>query len=252
MPTVTIPAGTLHYRFAGPDRSTAPPVVFVHGFLVDSTLWDRVAERLAADGVRSYLVDWPLGSHATPMGPDADLSPLGVARIVNDVLDALGLDDVTFVGNDTGGAICQLLLADDPSRIGRVVLTNCDAFENFPPRCSCRCSSPPSGHWLTALLLAPMRLRLVRNSPLAYGLLMRRPRDAALTRRWITPALTDRRIRARHRPLHPWRRPRGAGGRRAAPARRSAARPASCGAPTTATSRSRPAAASPLRSPTAS
>lgn len=196
MPTVTVPAGTLHYRVAGPDHSTAPPVVFVHGFLVDSQLWDRVAERLAADGVRSYLVDWPLGSHATPMGNDADLSPLGVARLVNEVIDALGLHDVTLVGNDTGGAICQLLLADDASRVGRVVLTNCDAFENFPPRMFVPLFLAAKRTWLTALLLAPMRFRLVRNSPLAYGLLMKPPRDNALTRRWITPALTDRRIRA--------------------------------------------------------
>jgi len=195
MPTVTVPAGTLHYRIAGPAASTAPPVVFVHGFLVDSTLWDRVAERLAADGQRSYLVDWPLGSHAMPMAADADLSPLGVARIVNDVIDALGLADVTLVGNDTGGAICQLLLADDPSRVGRVVLTNCDAFENFPPRMFVPLFVAAKRTWLTRLLLAPMRLRAVRSSPLAYGLLLRPPRDAALTRGWITPALTDGRIR---------------------------------------------------------
>jgi pimeloyl-ACP methyl ester carboxylesterase len=196
MPTVTVPAGTLHYRIAGPDGSSAPPVVFVHGFLVDSTLWDRVAERLAAEGVRSYLVDWPLGSHATPMAADADLSPLGVARIVNDVIDALGLRDVTLVGNDTGGAVCQLLLTDDPSRVGRVVLTNCDAFDNFPPRMFVPLFVAAKRTWLSALLLAPMRFRLVRHSPLAYGLLMKAPRDAALTRGWITPALADRRIRA--------------------------------------------------------
>src|SRR4029078_11633500 len=111
MPTVTIPAGTLHYRRAGPADSTTPPVVFVHGFLVDSRLWDRVADRLAAAGIRSYLVDSPAGSHPTQMGRDADLSPLGVARLVNEVIDALGLRDVTLVGNDTGGADCQLLLA---------------------------------------------------------------------------------------------------------------------------------------------
>jgi pimeloyl-ACP methyl ester carboxylesterase len=196
MPSVTVPAGTLHYRVTGPAGSTTPPVVFVHGFLVDSRLWDGVAERLAADGVRSYLVDWPLGSHATPMAPDADLSPAGVARLVNDVLDALGLRDVTLVGNDTGGAICQLLLADDPSRIGRVVLTNCDAFENFPPRMFVPLFLAAKRPWLSALLLAPMRLGVVRNSPLGYGTLLRPPRDSALTRHWITPALSDRRIRA--------------------------------------------------------
>jgi pimeloyl-ACP methyl ester carboxylesterase len=195
MPTVTVPAGTLHYRVTGPAESTAPPVVFVHGFLVDSTLWDRVAERLAADGVRSYLVDWPLGSHATPMAPGADLSPLGVARIVNDVIDALGLRDVTLVGNDTGGAICQLLLADDPSRIGRVVLTNCDAFENFPPKAFLPLFVAARHPWLTRALLQPMRLRAVRHSPLGFDLLLRRPRDPARTRHWVRPAMEDGRIR---------------------------------------------------------
>jgi pimeloyl-ACP methyl ester carboxylesterase len=195
MPTVTTPAGALHYRTFGPAESAAPPVVFVHGFLVDSTLWDPVANLLAGAGVRSYLVDWPLGSHRTPMLPDADLSPLGVAGIINDALAALGLADVTLVGNDTGGAICQLLLTSDATRIGRVVLTNCDAFENFPPKMFVPLFVAAKHSRLTKLLLAPMRLRFMRHSPTAYGLLLRRPRDADLTRRWVTPAMTDARIR---------------------------------------------------------
>jgi pimeloyl-ACP methyl ester carboxylesterase len=195
MPSVTIPAGTLHYRTAGPVDSTSPPVVFVHGFLVDSRLWDGVAHRLAAAGIRSYLVDWPLGSHRTPMRPDADLTPTGVARMINEVLDALGLEHVTLVGNDTGGAICQLLLADDPQRVGRVVLTNCDAFENFPPKMFVPLFIAARRPALTKILLTPMRLRLLRHSPLAFGLLLRRPRDPELTRHWVMPAMTDRRIR---------------------------------------------------------
>jgi pimeloyl-ACP methyl ester carboxylesterase len=196
MPTVTIPAGTLQYRTAGPADSSAPPVVFVHGFLVNSRLWDGVAAQLATAGIRSYLVDWPLGSHRTPMADDADLSPAGVAHMINDVLDALALADVTLVGNDTGGAICQLLLAEDPSRIGRVVLTNCDAFENFPPRFFVPMFWAARHPRLTVALTAPLRIRVLRHSPLGFGLLMRRPRDPDLTRDWITPAATDRRIRA--------------------------------------------------------
>lgn len=195
MPSVTIPAGTLQYRTVGPDDSTAPPVVFVHGFLVDSRLWDPVADLLAAAGVRSFLVDWPLGSHRTPMAADADLSPAGVADMVAATIAALGLDDVTLVGNDTGGAICQLVIAGRPERIGRVVLTNCDAFDNFPPKLFVPLFKAAKRPWLTRFLLGPMRLRVVRHSPLAYGLLLRRPRDPALTRHWVTPAMSDRAIR---------------------------------------------------------
>ena len=195
MPSVTIAGGTLDYRTLGPADSERPPVVFVHGFLVDSTLWDPVAAQLADHGVRSVLVDWPLGSHRTPMNADADLSPIGVARMINEVLDALGLTDVTLVGNDTGGAICQLLLADDASRIGRLVLTNCDAFENFPPKAFVPLFHIAKHPALTKAMLAPTRLRAIRHSPLAYGLLLRAPRDAELTRRWIAPSLGDRAIR---------------------------------------------------------
>jgi pimeloyl-ACP methyl ester carboxylesterase len=196
MPTLSTPAGILHYRIAGPADSTVPPVAFVHGFLVDSTLWDSVADGLAAAGVRSYLVDWPLGSHRTPMSPEADLSPAAVADLIGHVLEALDLDDVTIVGNDTGGAICQLLVAGDSHpRVGRLVLTNCDAFENFPPKAFAPLFAATKRPWLTAMLVAPMRLRVFRHSPLAYGMLLRRPRDADLTRGWITPASSDRRIR---------------------------------------------------------
>src|SRR6478735_4463151 len=178
MPSVTIAGGTLDYRTLGPADSERPPVVFVHGFLVDSTLWDPVAAQLADHGVRSVLVDWPLGSHRTPMNAEADLSPIGVARMINEVLDALGLTDVTLVGNDTGGALCQLLLADDASRIGRLVLTNCDAFENFPPKAFVPLFHIAKHPALTKAMLAPTRLRAIRHSPLAYGLLLRAPRDA--------------------------------------------------------------------------
>ncbi len=64
------------------------------------------------------------------------------------LLDALDLHDVTLVGNDTGGAICQLAIKGDHNRIGGLVLTNCDAFEHFPPTFSCRRSSRRgSGRW---------------------------------------------------------------------------------------------------------
>jgi len=195
MPTVTLPHGALQYRAAGPAESEQPPVVFVHGFLVNSTLWTAVADRLAEAGVRSYAPDLPLGSHRTPVAADADMSPRGVARMIVSFLEALDLRDVTLVGSDTGGAICQLLLDTDASRVGRLVLTNCDAFENFPPRFFVPLFLAAQRRRLLWAFLQPMRLRALRHSPVAFGLLMRRPRDAALTRGWVEPALADPRIR---------------------------------------------------------
>ena len=190
MPTVHLPAGTLSYRVAGPEDAPRP-VVFVHGFLVNGELWTGVAEALAATGVRSYAPDLPLGSHTTPLDPGADQTPRGVARTIISFLDALGLEDVTLVGNDSGGALSQFLIDTDPARIGRLVLTNCDAFDKFPP--------PPfdqifkAGRSATGLklLLSPMRATRLRHSPLGYGMLVGRPLDPELSRRWVDPCLTD-------------------------------------------------------------
>jgi len=195
MPTIDLPQGTVEYRVAGPDDTTAPPVVFVHGFLVNATLWTGVADALAAAGVRSYAPDWPLGSHRVPLKPGADQSPRGVARQIAAFLEALDLRDVTLVGNDTGGALCQFLLDTDPARVGRIALTNCDAFDQFPP-------SPfdvlfKSFRSPTAIrgLMAPMRATAVRHSPAGFGMLVRDDLDADQTRAWVEPCLSDAGIR---------------------------------------------------------
>jgi len=120
--------GTIRYREAG----TGEPVVLVHGLLTDGQLWREVAPRLARD-FRVITPDWPLGSHQLPLQPGADLSPPGLARIIADFISELELEEVTLVGNDTGGALCQLVAAHHPERVGRLVLTPCDAYENFLP-----------------------------------------------------------------------------------------------------------------------
>ncbi|VXB77978.1 alpha/beta fold hydrolase [Aeromicrobium sp. 9AM] len=193
MATIDTPFGHVHYRVAGPDDSAAPPVVFVHGFLVNHELWTGVADALAAQGIRSYAPDLPLGSH--PIALDADLSPQDVARLINDFIAALDLTDVTLVGNDTGGALCQFLIDTDHSRIGRLVLTNCDAFDKFPP--------PPfevlfkvgRSPMRLRTMMASMRPRMLRHSMLGYGGLVAKPLDPTLTTRWITPCLRDTAVR---------------------------------------------------------
>jgi pimeloyl-ACP methyl ester carboxylesterase len=195
MPSINLPHGTVHYRAAGPEDAVAPPIVFVHGFLVNATLWSSTADALAAAGIRSYAPDWPLGSHTIALGSSIDQSPRGIARQIISFIEALELEEVTLVGNDTGGAICQFLLDTDPSRVGRVVLTNCDAFTNFPPA--------PFGQLFKAfrsprrirVLMEPMRATAVRHSPAGFGLLVRQPLDAEQTRGWVEPCLSEAAIR---------------------------------------------------------
>jgi pimeloyl-ACP methyl ester carboxylesterase len=118
----------IRYREVG----SGPTLVFVHGVLASGVLWRDVVAGLSGR-FRCVVPDLPLGGHTVPMSPERDLIPRGVARLVADFMAALDLRDVTLVGNDTGGAICQIVIAEHPERIGRLVLTNCDAYKAFFP-----------------------------------------------------------------------------------------------------------------------
>ncbi len=189
MPKITLPQGTIFYR----DEGEGPAVVFIHGLLVNGRLWEPVVERLAGP-VRCIVPDLPLGSHSLPMRPDADLTPHGQAQLIADLIAALDLHDVTLVGNDTGGALCQFVAVRHPERIGRVVLTNCDAFERFPPKAFRGLVIAARAHLLTAGF-QPVRVRAARRLPLAYGWLSKRPLPGDVLESWVRPFLTDRGVR---------------------------------------------------------
>jgi pimeloyl-ACP methyl ester carboxylesterase len=193
MPQVALEQATIDYRVLGPEDSPHPPVVFVHGILVDSRLWDRVAEDLAGRGYRCYLPNLPLGSHTIPVNDRAALSPIGMAKMVLDFLAALELSDVTLVGNDTGGGLCQLAIDARPEAVGRLVLTNCDAFDKFPPFPFTLVFALLRGPKSIKLLFEQMRLTALRHSPLGFGLLVQP--DPQLTASWLEPGRTDARIR---------------------------------------------------------
>ena len=193
MPQLALDQATISYSVLGPEDSSHPPVVFVHGILVDSRLWDRVAEGLAARGFRCYLPDWPLGSHTIPVNDGAELSPRAVATMIRDFVVELGLSDVTLVGNDTGGGLCQLVIDAYPDLVGRLILTNCDAFDKFPPFPFNLVFALLRGPVSIKILFEQMRLKALRHSPLGFGLLV--TPDAQLTASWLEPGRTDVRIR---------------------------------------------------------
>ncbi len=181
---IDLPAGRVRYREAGEGK----PVVFVHGYLVDGRLWDGVVDSLS-DRFRCLAPDWPIGAQQIAMNPDADLSPYGIAAIVASFLEALDLDDVTIVGNDSGGAMSQVLVTRHPERIGRLVLTNCDTHENFPPgifKAMPPVAKLPGG---MDVLAAPFRIGALARA--AFKPFSKNPIPADLVASWMRPALHD-------------------------------------------------------------
>jgi pimeloyl-ACP methyl ester carboxylesterase len=190
MPEIKLSAGTVQYQ----DTGDGPALVLVHGLMMDASLWDGPIADLSADH-RCVAPTLPLGAHQHAMRAGADLSLPGIARLVGELLDRLDLRDVTLVGNDTGGALVQLLMCDGAARVGRVVLVSCDAFDNFPPGLTGKTlmltgKLPPA---MFGLFMQQMRLRTVRRLPIAFGWLTRR--GDAVTARWMKPVLKQPEIR---------------------------------------------------------
>ena len=191
MSQIELSAGTIDYEDTGGE---GPPLVLLHGLLMDASLWDDVMADLSVDH-RCVAPTLPLGAHRHAMHADADLSLRGIARLVSELLDRLELRGATVVGNDTGGALVQLLAGDGATRVSRIVLASCDAFDNFPPGLAGKTlvltgKLPPA---LFGLFMQQMRLRPVRRLPIAFGWLTKRG-DAA-TARWMKPVLQQREIR---------------------------------------------------------
>ncbi|HEV3095694.1 MAG TPA: alpha/beta hydrolase [Candidatus Dormibacteraeota bacterium] len=190
MPTVALTAGTIHYQQSGPTDGR--PIVFVHGYAMGSSLWRPLSERLAGRGFSCLAPTWPLGAHTEPMAPEAELTMESIAAMVGEFLDALSLEDVVLVGNDTGGAVSQIVATSTPERLGELVLTSCDAFEHFPP--------PILKPFIVAAKFGPafkaaaqpLRTKLGRQR--AFGALAHADIDQLVVE-WLKPGLTDPKIR---------------------------------------------------------
>jgi pimeloyl-ACP methyl ester carboxylesterase len=195
MATVDLPSGTLHYQQAG----SGPPIVFLHGYLMGANLWAPVVQRLT-DRFRCITPELPFGAHPTPMRSDADLTTAGLGRLVADFLGALELREVILVGNDSGGAIAQVVAARHPQHLGGLVLATCDAFDNYPPKLFRPLITAARIGALTPLL-ASLKFRPARSLPSAYGWLTHRQPPHALIDGWIGNYLADQGVRRDTRQL---------------------------------------------------
>jgi pimeloyl-ACP methyl ester carboxylesterase len=179
---VRVSAGRIEYR----ERGRGSPIVFVHGVGVNGDLWRRVVARLA-DQYRCIAPDLPWGSHSIPLHEDADLSLPGMARITAEFLRALELEDVTIVANDTGGAVSQVLVASCGERVGRLVLTSCDAFEKFPPTPQRYLTVVARSRALLWLVTSSLSFRFIQRLPTAYGYATSKPMPPEIMQSFTLP-----------------------------------------------------------------
>jgi pimeloyl-ACP methyl ester carboxylesterase len=187
---IRLPAGPIAYT----DVGSGPVVVLVHGVMMDHTQWRHVVPRLAGHA-RVIAPTLPLGAHTRPMAEGADLSTRGQVHLLADFLDALDVSEVTLVVNDWGGPLFLTAEGRD-QRVGQLVVTPCEAFDNFPPGLPGLIAAGGGATDIGMYLgLRMLRVGWIRRSPLMMGWMAKRPLSAELIHSWTEPGLSDRRIR---------------------------------------------------------
>lgn len=191
MAEVELVAGTIEYEDTG---GPGPVLVFVHGLTMDNSVWDDVVAGLTPD-YRCIRPVLPLGGHRIPMNPGADLTLRAMGLLLGGFLERLDLHEVTLVQNDWGGA--QILIANGSTdRIARLVLTACEAYDNYPPGLP--------GTLLGVTLRIPGGLRTLlfglkftaaRRAPGSWGWMSKRPVPKHMMDTWFEPATTNALIR---------------------------------------------------------
>ncbi|MGW0548525.1 alpha/beta fold hydrolase [Streptomyces altiplanensis] len=194
MPAIELTSGVIDYIDTGTGPGdTRETVVLVHGVAFDESLWQPVVEDLCAD-FRVVVPVLPLGSHRRPVRPGTDLSAHGVAALLAEFLDRLDLRAVTLVQNDAGTA--QLLVGTHDKRVGRLVLTSCEALDNYPPGTQGRILQAaihvPGGLFL---LLQSFRSPFLAGMRSSLGGMAKYPIPYKLVRRWYGPLLTGPGVR---------------------------------------------------------
>lgn len=188
---VELSAGVIDYTDTG---GTGPVLVFQHGVVMSGTVWRKVIPELS-DQCRCIVPELPLGAHRRPMREDADLSLRGIANLMGEFLEQLDLQDVTLINNDWGGT--QVLIAEGRTeRIGRAVITSCEAFDNYPPgipgKLLILSTKLPGG-----LLLAfkSLMIRPLRRLPFLWGNMSKTKIPKNIMDAWFEPILSTKEIR---------------------------------------------------------
>ncbi len=188
--TADLSAGPVDYVDTGGDF---PTVVFVHGLVMDHTLWSGVVERLAPT-TRCVVPVLPLGGHKQPMHPDADLSLHGQADLLGEFIEHLDLRDVVLVAVDWGGP--QLTAVRHPGRLAGLALLSEEAFDNIPPglpgKFAAIAGRAPGGLFMAAQTL---RVGWLSRLPITFGRMAKRPIPAEVRTSWVAGLRSDRAIR---------------------------------------------------------
>lgn len=177
------------------DEGKGAPILFLHGALSNSNTWRKIIPAINKE-YRCIALDLPLGGHYLPVGDEVDLSPSGIAMLINEFLDYLSLEKVTIVSNDTGGAYAQVFASLFPDKIEKMIFSNCEVLDIFPP---------PKFKYLTWAVCIPgftyllsrvFNFKKILKSTIVMGLLSTEITNDELYNLYLYSFIHDKKIRS--------------------------------------------------------
>ena len=187
---VELSCGNLEYL----DVGEGSPLLLLHGVLVNSSNWDRVFAALSKHH-RCIAPTLPLGAHTLSLNATIDLTPSGIANLLQEFMDALGLEQAIVVGNDTGGAYAQVLAAKYSDRVKALVLSSCDALDVFPPPQFSTLQKFIDAPFFTKLLALVFRIKPLLTSHWVLGLLSSKLTDQEIFEKYLKHFVQDKSVR---------------------------------------------------------
>jgi pimeloyl-ACP methyl ester carboxylesterase len=166
---IDTPSGSISYV----EQGNGPVALFVHGVLLNGYLWRHQLEQLK--NLRRCIAVDLLAHGNTEISATQDVSETANAHMLAEFLDALKIEQVDLVGNDSGGGICQIFAALHPDRIRSLVLTNCDVHDNWPPEAFKPFVAMVAAGGLPQTLNAMLADKSVYRSPQGLGPAYQRP-----------------------------------------------------------------------------
>ncbi|PXY47074.1 alpha/beta fold hydrolase [Flavobacterium hydrophilum] len=176
------------------DEGKGIPILFIHGTLSNSNTWRKIIPELSSI-YRCIAIDLPLGGHSVPLENKVKLSPNGIANIIKDFLDYLTIDKIIIVSNDTGGAYTQIFTSLYPESIDKLIFSNCEVMEVFPPLKFKYLIKAVKIPGFTFLLGNAFRIKSLLTSDMMMGLLSHSLTNEELSELYLKSFITDKIVR---------------------------------------------------------
>lgn len=176
------------------DEGNGIPILFLHGTLSNADTWRKIIPQLSQK-YRCIAIDLPIGGHSIALNKNVDLTPIGIANIINEFLQILKLDKVIVVSNDTGGVYAQIFASLYPDKVDKLVFSNCEVQEVFPPKKFKYLVNAVKIPVFTYLLGKSFRLKSMLKSDMMMGLLSHKVTKEELSELYLKTFVENKDIR---------------------------------------------------------